>query len=170
MNISAVLLVLISVTTTTYAITGLYQAIMANLKKVPAGKPAYQSSLYTNNSKFAASKAVDGNTNTNMDTGSCFHTETNRTNWWYVDLQQTYRQIRKIELYSRTDCCAERNKMISVQIGTSLDNMRQVKYWSSQIGGHEKITFTHDQVARYVKLVHTANTYFHMCELEVYHQ
>ncbi|XP_053387775.1 fucolectin-1-like [Mercenaria mercenaria] len=157
MVVSTFLLVIIGVTTTTYAV----------VTNVAQGKSAYQS---TTLGTYVASKGVDGNTDSDMMNGRCFHTKSAAENWWYVDLGQIYGTIRLIEVFSRTDCCAERNQKIAVQIGTSLDNMQQVKYWSSQIWDYESVVFPQNQAVRYVKLVHTANTYFHLCEIKVYSQ
>ncbi|XP_053388043.1 fucolectin-like [Mercenaria mercenaria] len=133
-------------------------------KNVARGKPAYQSSTLGPN---VASRGVDGNDDTDLSHGSCFHTQSACNNWWYVDLGQTYETVRLIEVFSRADCCADRNKNIAVQIGTSLGNLEQVWFWSEQLWEYEFVYFDENKVVRYVKLVHTANTPFHLCEIKV---
>ncbi|XP_053407627.1 fucolectin-6-like [Mercenaria mercenaria] len=154
MVVSTVLLVIIGVTTT-----------CATLQNVAQGKSAYMSSNYY---KWPASKAVDGNTNNNMNGDSCFHTNTAATNWWYVDLGQNY-QVSLIEVFNRKDCCADRSKNIAALVGTSLNNLEQVKYWADPLWDYESVVF-HPlaKTVRYVKFVQTANTYFHLCEVKVY--
>ncbi|XP_045157034.2 fucolectin-1-like isoform X2 [Mercenaria mercenaria] len=158
MNVSTVLLVIIGVIATTYA----------EVVNVARGKTARMSSTYgCVYGRFRASKGVDGNTNSSMKNSSCFHTNFNPTNWWYVDLGQTYTTVQRIEVYSRRDCCVDRNKMIAVKIGTSLSNMRQVKYWADPLQEYEYVLLEQNEEVRYVKLVHTANTAFHLCEVKV---
>ena len=68
------------------------------------GKAATQSSTYLNN---AASRAVDGNTNGNLDSGSTTYTNDEANAWWQVDLGASY-AISTVVLWNRTDCCANR--------------------------------------------------------------
>ena len=46
-------------------------------------KPAWQHSTYLD---YAASRAVDGNDNTNMDAGGCSYTDSHTYPTWGVDL------------------------------------------------------------------------------------
>lgn len=78
------------------------------------GKTATQSSTY----QFAAaSLAVDGSTNGNYASGSVSHTLNNAGEWWQVDLGSTKR-TKRIEIYGRTDCCADRLKNAIVEYST----------------------------------------------------
>ncbi|MEK8142716.1 NEW3 domain-containing protein [Streptomyces sp. M10(2022)] len=57
-----------------------------------------------------ASLAVDGNTEGNHGTGSVTHTaEPSNQAWWQVDLG-TGAALDQVELWNRTDCCADRLK------------------------------------------------------------
>ncbi|XP_071956899.1 uncharacterized protein [Antedon mediterranea] len=63
---------------------------------------AFQSSTYSNGSP---NKAIDGNTNTNYNQGSCSHTGPGSDQWWYVDLA-TPTAIAKVVIFNRDhDCC-----------------------------------------------------------------
>ena len=54
-----------------------------------------------------ASRAVDGTTNGNYNTGSVTHTAEEAEPWWQVDLGEQV-SIGKMRLFNRTDCCRER--------------------------------------------------------------
>eukprot|EP00058_Branchiostoma_floridae_P021681 XP_002607171.1 hypothetical protein BRAFLDRAFT_68034 [Branchiostoma floridae] len=86
---------------------------------VALGKPAFQTSLIHHTSGIA-SLAVDGNTDTNYDHGSCTHTidigETNPS--WWVDLGQSY-VIDRVLIFNRQDCCSERINPFNIHIGDS---------------------------------------------------
>lgn len=71
-------------------------------------KPTSQSSIH---GWGASSLAVDGNTNGDFFKKSVTHTsDTNSMNpYWEVDLIKNYK-INEIQLYNRTDCCADRLK------------------------------------------------------------
>lgn len=58
----------------------------------------------------SADRAVDGNISGVFTDGSVTHTAADEVNpepWWQVDLSQS-QPIKKVSLYGRTDCCAER--------------------------------------------------------------
>ncbi|GAB3976441.1 hypothetical protein GCM10029978_063330 [Actinoallomurus acanthiterrae] len=76
-------------------------------------KPATQSSTLAD---FDASRAVDGNTNGDMRSGSVTHTslgplDTNP--WWQVDLGSS-QHVSTIKLWNRTDCCSDRLRQFYV--------------------------------------------------------
>lgn len=72
------------------------------------GKPARQST--THHLGADASRAVDGNTDGNFWNNSVTHTSDTTADpapWWQVDLGATL-PIRTVNVYNRTDCCADR--------------------------------------------------------------
>jgi alpha-L-fucosidase len=72
---------------------------------VALGKPATQKSLDWGG---VPSRAVDGDTNGNYSAGSVTHTaEPEHEAWWQVDLESAV-AIDEIEIWNRTDCCANR--------------------------------------------------------------
>eukprot|EP00058_Branchiostoma_floridae_P024990 XP_002610480.1 hypothetical protein BRAFLDRAFT_85621 [Branchiostoma floridae] len=89
---------------------------------VALGKTAHQTS--TRAEGGPASRAVDGNTNTNfIKSGSCTHTvdtpgETNPT--WWVDLGQSY-AVDRVVIFNRRDCCccSKRLNPFNIHIGNS---------------------------------------------------
>ena len=75
------------------------------LPNAALGMPATQHSLAWDGEP---SRAVDGNTDGNYGAGTTTHTaEPSDEAWWQVDLQDTH-AIDEIEIWNRTDCCAER--------------------------------------------------------------
>lgn len=68
------------------------------------GKRAYQSSTMGG---ADASRAVDGNVNATFTAGSVTHTNADLHSWWEVDLGEV-RQIGRVEITNRIDCCSER--------------------------------------------------------------
>jgi hypothetical protein len=51
---------------------------------------------------------VDGDTNGSYFHGSLSHTDYNTNAWWQVDLGDVPQKIQAINIYNRTDCCADR--------------------------------------------------------------
>ncbi|XP_064623622.1 fucolectin-like [Lineus longissimus] len=73
------------------------------------GKPARQST------GGSASRAVDGNSNSNYHRGFCTHTGRQRDPWWSVDLGATY-LVQRVHLVNRGDCCSERLHDLNVYL------------------------------------------------------
>jgi len=72
------------------------------------GRPAIQSSTET--STAVAGKAVDGDTNGDMENGkSCTHTDSKSDTppWWRVDLGSSA-AVESVTIWNRSDCCADR--------------------------------------------------------------
>jgi alpha-L-fucosidase 2 len=74
------------------------------LSNLAEGKPATQSSLDWGGDP---ARAVDGNTDGNYASNSVTHTAPGSQPWWQVDLGQL-RGIQALQIFNRTDCCAER--------------------------------------------------------------
>ena len=51
-------------------------------------------------------KAVDGNTNSVYNDGSCTHTSATLNTWWAVNLAGIYR-VYSVTLTNRGDCCGK---------------------------------------------------------------
>ncbi|KAI8489900.1 hypothetical protein Bbelb_322610 [Branchiostoma belcheri] len=83
---------------------------------VALGKTADQTSTLA--SGGAASRAVDGNTNTVFNNGSCTHTQDETGPSWWVDLGQPYMMTR-IVIFNRQDCCSEQLNPFNIHIGDS---------------------------------------------------
>lgn len=79
------------------------------------GKSSSQSSTLAGG---AAGRAVDGNTNGNFAAGSVTHTGVDGPSWWEVDLGET-RQIARIDVWNRTDCCTSRLTNFYILVSTT---------------------------------------------------
>ena len=97
------------------------------LPNVALGKPATQKSLAWDG---VPSRAVDGNTDGNFGANTTTHTaEPSDQAWWQVDLEDSF-PIDEIEIWNRTDCCADRLSDYWVMVsespitGDSLDEAR----------------------------------------------
>ncbi len=75
-----------------------------------AGKNAFQSSTYQNNTnRFGAGKVVDNN-------GSTFnHTNSQNNPWWEVDLGSS-KNIGQVKIWNRGDCCQNRLNNFDIKI------------------------------------------------------
>ena len=70
------------------------------------GGTAQQSSDFANLAFLGAHKANDGNRAGDFGAGSLTHTDNDNEAWWQVDLGAVY-DLQRVELYNRSDCCAE---------------------------------------------------------------
>ncbi|KAI4887070.1 hypothetical protein NFI96_002264, partial [Prochilodus magdalenae] len=68
-----------------------------------------------------AHNAIDGNTNSNFNHGSCTATESQQNPWWRLDLLDEY-TVTSITITNRADCCPERINGAEIHIGNSLEN------------------------------------------------
>ncbi|XP_062421540.1 uncharacterized protein si:ch211-215k15.4 [Pungitius pungitius] len=121
----------------------------------------------------AAYNAIDGNHNSNFESGSCSHTEKQTDPWWRVDLLHPY-IITSIVITNRADCCKERLNGARVHVGNSLDGngaANPVVATIGTTGQGELITLplTGHVEGRYVTVVLPGpEKYLHLCEVEVY--
>ncbi|MCW2670975.1 MAG: parallel beta-helix repeat protein [Frankiales bacterium] len=141
---------------------------------VAVGKPATQSSTAFGS---PAGHAVDGNTSGSYGAGSLSHTDDNTNAWWQVDLGSS-QQIASINLWNRSDCCADRASDYWVFVSdapfdTSLTPAQQAAQpgvWSS----HQTSTMgrpTQLPVAasgRYVMVQLSGTNYLALAEVQVF--
>lgn len=69
----------------------------------------------------SAVNAVDGDSNTNWERGSCTRTERESEPWWRVDLGHRH-TIYTVTVTNRHDCCWESLLGAQVHVGDSLDD------------------------------------------------
>ena len=80
-------------------------------------KNTIQSSTYSDSfATGASSKAVDGNSNTNFNDGSCAHTLDEKQPWWRVDLGNV-ELVNEIYVVNRGDCCQNRLNPFEIRVG-----------------------------------------------------
>jgi len=138
--------------------------IDAAMQNLALGKPASQSST---GHKGAASRAVDGDTNSDWRKGSCSHTSDAGQQWWSVDLQKVSTVV-KVLIYNRLDCCSERLNNVKVKVGMKPDGKGHV------CGGIKvakdkrflEIICKQAIIGRYVTVYNTVSV-LTLCEVEV---
>lgn len=81
---------------------------------------ATQSSRYFH-IRAAADNAIDGNRNSDYNSGSCTHTEEENNPWWRVDLLYSY-TVTSIVISNRADAASLRLNGAKVHVGNSLND------------------------------------------------
>jgi hypothetical protein len=129
-------------------------------------KPTKQSSTgYGGVSK----RAVDGNIDTTMKSGSCTHTHLNQEPWWRVDLLRQ-RAVGAVQIWNRGDCCGARLSNFEVRVG----NMK--RWMGNKVCGGKKNSIPQGKrktiicgglLGRYVFVVIRAKQYLTLCEVRV---
>ncbi|KAG9259548.1 hypothetical protein AMEX_G27849, partial [Astyanax mexicanus] len=139
-------------------------------KNLALNGKATQSTLIEN--PYApAYNAIDGNTDSNYDHGSCTATTWQQNPWWRVDLLDEY-TVTSITITNRGDCCAERLNGAEIHIGNSLVNNGNNNPWCAVISvdvNHPTMTFQcKGMEGRYVNVVIPGrNEFLILCEVEV---
>ncbi|XP_035685611.1 uncharacterized protein LOC118422203 [Branchiostoma floridae] len=129
-------------------------------------KPAHQSS-----GEAPASRAVDGDTNSDFGGNSCTHSRAENSPTWYVDLGETSK-VTSVVIYNRDDCCGDRLNPFNIHIGdfrTVTDNPK--------CGGDQRIDLSKPSISvscpgmrgRYVGIrLPGANRILALCEVQVF--
>ena len=63
-----------------------------------------------------ASKAVDGNSKADYNSGFCTHTFYHNHPWWRVDLGRV-EPVIEVYIVNRGDCCGERLNAFEIRVG-----------------------------------------------------
>lgn len=136
------------------------------------GGVATQSSTYLPVPGGDADNAIDGDTNGNWNFGdpasnTLSHTESEPNAWWKVAFNAPY-FISSIDLFNRTDCCADRLNNFSV----FLYDAANVQVWSSPgksiIWPQSSTTLAVNSVlASSLKVQLDGTNYLHLAEVQV---
>jgi hypothetical protein len=133
------------------------------MTNLAAGKPVSQISTILG---AIASRAVDGNTNGNMDNGSVTHTDSAVGAWWEVDLQQSA-PIQRISLFNRTDCCYGRLNNFKVQI-LEADRSVVKQFITNNVAPSESNYYPGGSRGRYVRIQLNGNDFLSLAEVQVW--
>lgn len=134
---------------------------------IAMGKQASQSSTYE---LGHASLAVDGGTTGNYASGSVSHTLGSANEWWKVDLG-AQKKTKRIEIYNRTDCCADRLKSAIVEYST--DNANWYTFpggdFDSTVGTAQMTLLTSGKPIqlRYLRVRMRTTNYLSLAEVKV---
>ncbi len=145
------------------------------VRNLAQGKAASQSSTGSGGS---ANRAVDGNTNGTYSAGSVTHTNATANPWWQVDLGANG-AIDTIQLWNRTDCCADRLSNFYVFVSTT--NMSGRSYsslvndstvWRYRLTGQApiKLDIPVGITGRYVRVQLAGTNYLSLAEVQVWGQ
>jgi hypothetical protein len=138
-------------------------------RNIAPGRPTTQSSTAYGGS---SARAVDGNVDGNYSDGSVTHTDLESQPWWQVDLgpQSVVATapapwVELVEIYNRTDCCADR--LTNFNVWSSIDGSQWVVYpVTGQAGSPTRVLIEH--YARYIKVQLTGTNYLSLAEVTVW--
>jgi len=132
-----------------------------------AGKGVAQSSTGYNG---PATRAIDGNTNSNYGQGSCTHTTKTNKPWWRVDLAAT-QQVGAVQVWNRGDCCGSRLNGFQVRVGDSsvVNSNPQCGADVSISEGKSVKVACESMQGRYVGITLPRSDYLTICEVKVFH-
>ncbi len=125
------------------------------------GKTATQSSTIAGG---VPSRAVDGITSGNYGNGSVSHTNIEAQAWWQVDLGASH-NVGVVELYNRTDCCAERLTNFKLLLSDDASTWTSINYAGQ---APPVLPLTANRSARYVKVQLNGTNYLSLAEVRVY--
>jgi hypothetical protein len=111
------------------------------------------------------SRAVDGNPDGNWYDGSVTHTEYLSQPWWQVDLGADH-YVKSIDIFNRTDCCAER--LTDFKIVTSLSNGTPTSSQTFSGTGARPTSLAIEAQARYVTISLLGTDYLSLAEVYVW--
>ena len=152
----------------------LYPAVVPSTTNLALGRPATQSSDYQAN---PASRAVDGNTDGVLASGSTSHTLNNPQEWWQVDLGGQ-RRVDLVQLWNRSDCCTDRLQNFSVFVsstdmsGRSFDELNaDPTVLKRQVGASRvvpSIGIPVNGLGRYVRVQLAGTNFLSLAEVQVF--
>ena len=138
---------------------------------IALNKPAIQSSILELYSSFSAARnAFDGNKNQDFFDKSCSHTKFEPKPWLQVDLEKKA-LIRKVVIYNRAECCAEKFQNANVTVADTSD-MLQNKMLCVHISAIttpnniQTFACADDIIGRFVRITNGDDA-LHLCEVEV---
>jgi hypothetical protein len=122
------------------------------------------------------SRAVDGNTSGDWNAASVTHTQVENQPWWQSDLGST-RTITSVQLWNRTDCCAERLSnfyvlvsdapFTSTDLATTLTQSGVSSYYTAGQGG-SPTTIAVNRTGRYVRVQLAGTNILSLAEVQVW--
>ena len=77
---------------------------------------AYQKKTSQSSTVTASGRAVDGNSNTDFNVGSCAHTLDEKQPWWRVDLGNV-ELVNEVYVVNRGDCCGNKLNPFEIRVG-----------------------------------------------------
>jgi galactose oxidase len=124
-----------------------------------------------------ASRAIDGNTSGDFYQNTVTHTNWESESWWEVDLGNQAK-LTYINVFNRTDCCAERlnnwyvmvsNEPITGTLAQALENTSISNYpMTTQSPRSSRVAMRAGQIGRYVRIwLGGGDSHLHLAEVQV---
>jgi hypothetical protein len=151
------------------------------LENLALNKPAYQTTTVWGYPDATAAKANDGNRDGWFWNGSVSHTSNGFYYYWLPDMPGQFwqvslspnfgpgRHVKRVDIYNRTDCCAERLSHYNVLAW--IDDDDEWRVISNHANETTNAYFTSldvgDVFTRYVMVVKTDDDYLQLAEVEV---
>jgi hypothetical protein len=154
-RIGAAALVLLAIA---WSIMGMVERRFAK-PNIAYGRPVTISSQF-GDVALDHSLLVDGD-KTNLG----FHTNNGPGEWVMIDLGST-RNISKVVVYNRAECCQERAIPIRIEVSDDGTNFKKVADRTEEFDVWTAKGF--DVRARYVRVRHLGASYLHFAEIEIY--
>ncbi|KAL4218882.1 hypothetical protein ACF0H5_021470 [Mactra antiquata] len=136
-------------------------------KNVALGKTAYQpDSLF----EFSyAKKAVDGNTNPDMNYMSCTYTKQKTNAWWDVDLGKIF-TIQRVKIFNGMDSTTHRLRDVELYIGNSRSSYALKQFQSGHVGSSYTFHLSPEVEGRWVKITRKTDVddFLQLCEVQVF--
>jgi hypothetical protein len=110
-----------------------------------------------------AQLAYDGNSDGNFAAKSVTHTNFEAQPWWIADLGELTR-ISSVEVYGRTDCCANRLTNFNVSVSGDFANWTTVNV-PGQVGSPTIVNFT--GLKRYVRIQLVGTNHLSLAEVNI---
>ncbi|XP_030046107.1 fucolectin-1 [Microcaecilia unicolor] len=151
---------------------GVFEGIQADLDCNQNGDNIALTGVATQSSvKFNGSpgRAINGDQNGNYHENSCSHTSPEKSPWWQLDLQKSWK-IETIVVANRKDCCPERLIGAEIRVGNSPDLDNPLCGTITDISQGPLIKLCcNGMEGRYVRVVIPDRTeMLTLCEVEVY--
>ena len=125
---------------------------------------------------LGASKAIDGGTNGDFQALTLSHTDLASEAWWEIDLGASY-DLSRIELFNRTDCCAESLQNFHILVSDAPFVSTSLAATQAQPGvldiarvaiAPTQSTIALSRTGRFVRIQLEAADYLQLAEVEIY--
>ena len=122
-------------------------------------------------SSGVATRAVDGNRETQWESNSCTHTSEETDPWWKLDLGQV-RTVSTVSVWNRGDCCHERLDNFDIRIGNVPTSFAENPVCATGVAAPQSSPYSVNVpchgVGRYLFIVVPGNKkILTLCEVEV---
>jgi hypothetical protein len=134
-------------------------------------KPTSQSSDWIHQGPMVSSLANDGSYNQNVGTtpgtNNCAATKDELYPWWQVDLQGDF-AISLVKIWNRMNCCGERLSPLRIDLSDDGYNFRTCGTLNGVSENGKIYSISCWGTGRFLRLTSMKQTWFQLCEVEVW--